>query len=185
MTSAHFAQRPDRDYAPLDRTLTSLPGWTLQANFDRTSGRHWLWGANTKIDSVNFETNDFAQLTGADGLIMAGNIRYRETQPGRLFRNYYVQFDVSNDATLRMLRQDGRLRGTVNATFANFWTASVAVARVPTLTSVSLTRGGPLMGRGPGWNTQINLGNRLAAQTRLTANAILANNEDAGCPSRG
>ena len=178
MTSAHFAQRPDRDYAPLDRTLTSLPGWTLQANFDRTSGRHWLWGANTKIDSVNFETNDFAQLTGADGLIMAGNIRYRETQPGRLFRNYYVQFDVSNDATLRMLRQDGRLRGTVNATFANFWTASVAVARVPTLTSVSLTRGGPLMGRGPGWNTQINLGNRLAAQTRLTANAILAKNED-------
>ena len=57
-----------------------------------------------------------------------------------------------------MLRQDGRLRGTANATFANFWTASVAVARVPTLTSVSLTRGGPLMARGPGWNTQINVG---------------------------
>ena len=126
---------------------------------------------------MNFETNDFAQLTGADGLLMAGNIRYRETQPGRLFRNYYVQFDVSNDATLRMLRQDGRLRGTVNVTFANFWTAQVQVARVPELTSISLTRGGPLMQRGPGWNTQINVGNRAAAQTRLTATAILANND--------
>ena len=124
-SSAHFAQRPDREYAPLDPTLTSLPGWTFQSSFNRISGRHWLWGANTKIDSVNFETNDFAQLTGADGLLVAGNIRYRETQPGRVFRNYYVQFDVSNDATLRMLRQDGRLRGTVNVTFANFWTAQV------------------------------------------------------------
>lgn len=178
MTSAHFAQRPDRTYSPLDRTLTSLPGWTVQANFDRVSGRHWLWGANTKIDSENFETNDFAQLTGADGLLMAGNLRYRETQPGRLFRNYYVQFDVSNDATLRMLRQDGRMRGTVNVTLANFWTGTVQVARVPELTSVSLTRGGPLMGRGPGWNTQITVGNRAGSQTRLTANAILATNED-------
>jgi hypothetical protein len=178
MTSAHFAQRPDRTYSPLDRTLTSLPGWTFQANFDRVSGRHWLWGANTKIDSENFETNDFAQLTGADGLLMAGNIRYRETQPGRLFRNYYFQFDVSNDATLRMLRQDGRIRGTVNVTLANFWTGQVQVARVPELTSASLTRGGPLMGRGPGWNTQITVGNRAGSPTRLTASAILANNED-------
>ena len=35
-SSAHFAQRPDRDYAVLDPTLTSLPGWTaaggLQSN---------------------------------------------------------------------------------------------------------------------------------------------------------
>jgi len=177
-SSAHFAQRPDRDYAPLDTTLTSLPGWTFQANFDRTGGRHWLWGANTKIDSVNFETNDFAQLNGADGLLVAGNIRWRETQPGRVFRNYSFQFDVSNDSTLRWLRQDGRVRGTVNLTWANFWTTNVAVSRVLPQQSVSLTRGGPLMGRGPGWNTQISLGNRVAAQTRVTASTTLATNED-------
>jgi hypothetical protein len=177
-SSAHFAQRPDRDYAPLDPTLTSLPGWSLQANFDRTGGRHWLWGANTKIDSVNFETNDFAQLNGADGLLVAGNIRWRETQPGRVFRNYSFQFDASNDATLRWLRQDGRLRGTVNFTWANFWTTSVAVSRVPSVTSVSLTRGGPLMGRGPGWNTQVTVGNRVAAPTRLSATTVVATNDD-------
>jgi hypothetical protein len=177
-SSAHFAQRPDREYSPLDPTLTSYPGWTVQGSFNRTGGRHWLWGANTKIDSVGFETNDFAQLTGADGLLVAGNIRYRETQPGRIFRNYFIQFDVSNDATLRWLRQDGRRRGQVNVTLANFWTASVLVARVPSITSISLTRGGPLMGRGPGWNTQINVGNRAGAQTRLTATSTIATNED-------
>ncbi len=54
-SSAHYAQRPDRDYSPLDPTLTSLAGWSVQMNFDKTGGRHWLWGANTKIDSENFE----------------------------------------------------------------------------------------------------------------------------------
>ena len=66
-SSSHYAQRPDRDYSPLDPTLTSLAGWSMQMNFDKTGGRHWLWGANTKIDSENFEVNDFAQLNGADG----------------------------------------------------------------------------------------------------------------------
>ena len=87
-SSAHFAQRPDRDYAVLDPTLTSLPGWTAQVDFNRTGGRHWLWGASSKADSVNFETNDFAVLNGADGLLVSGNLTYRETQPGRVFRGY-------------------------------------------------------------------------------------------------
>ena len=66
-SSSHYAQRPDRDYSPLDPTLTSMAGWSIQMNFDKTGGRHWLWGANTKIDSENFEVNDMAQLNGADG----------------------------------------------------------------------------------------------------------------------
>ena len=54
-SSSHYAQRPDRDYSPLDPTLTSMAGWSVQMNFDKTSGRHWLWGVNTKIDSEDFE----------------------------------------------------------------------------------------------------------------------------------
>ena len=93
-SSSHYAQRPDRDYSPLDPTLTSLAGWTMQMNFDKVSGRHWLWGANTKIDSENFEVNDIAQLNGADGMhdatpTSAGAKR----SPGKVFRNYYVQLD--------------------------------------------------------------------------------------------
>jgi hypothetical protein len=74
-SSSHFAQRPDRTYSVLDPTLTSLSGWSMQASFDRVSGRHWLWRMNTKIDSENFETNDVANLNGADGLLIAGNLR--------------------------------------------------------------------------------------------------------------
>ncbi len=177
-SSAHFAQRPDRTYSPLDPTLTALGGWTAQVNFDRVSGRHWLWGANTKIDSENFETNDLAILNGADGWLSNANLRYRETQPGAVLRNYELKLDANTDTTLRRLVQAGYVRGTATVTWANFWTSSIAVRRDLEQTSVSLTRGGPLMGRGPGVTTVVNLGNRAGAQTRWTAALTASRNDD-------
>lgn len=183
-SSAHFAQRPDRDYSRLDPTLTSLAGWTVQANLDRTGGRHWLWSASTKIDSVNFETNDLAILNGADGLLVSGRLTYRETQPGRVFRGYAFTFNVSNDSTLRWLRQDGSIRTQANLTWANFWTTDVSVTRNRPQMSVSLTRGGPLMARGPGWTTQVSVGNRAASQTRVSVSGTVSQNEDGASVKR-
>ncbi len=177
-SSAHFAQRPDRTYSPLDPTRTSLGGWTLQAAFDRTGGRHWLWGVNTKLDSENFETNDLAILNGADGWLTNGNLQYRETQPGRVLRAYSLRVDTQADTTLRRLVQAGYLRSTLNLTWANFWTTTVALRRDLAQTSVSLTRGGPLMGRGPGRTAVVTFGSRAGAQTRWTATSTLAQNDD-------
>jgi hypothetical protein len=177
-SSAHFAQRPDRTYSPLDPTLTSLGGWTTQVNVDRVSGRHWLWGANTKLDSEDFETNDLAILNGADGWLSNANLRYRETQPGTVLRNYQFQIDMNTDTTLRRLVQAGYVRGTATVTWANFWTSSIAVRRDLAQTSVSLTRGGPLMGRGAGMTTVVNVGNRAGAQTRWSAALTSGRNDD-------
>jgi len=177
-SSSHYAQRPDRDYSPLDPTKTSLAGWSIQMNFDKVSGRHWLWGANTKIDSVDFEANDFAQLNGADGLNTNANIRYRETQPGKVFRNYYFQIDQMTDTTLRGLMQSGRVRAIANVTWLNYWTSQIQFSRDRATTSVSLTRGGPLMGRGPGYTTTISFGNRASSRTRISSSATLQRNDD-------
>lgn len=183
-SSAHFAQRPDREYSRLDPTLTSLPGWSIQANLDRTGGRHWLFGGSTKVDSENFETNDLAILTGADGLLISGNLTYRETQPGRVLRGYAFTVNASNDATLRWLRQDGSVRAQASLTWANFWTTNVSVSRLLPQMSVSLTRGGPLMARGPGWTTQASIGNRSASQTRVTATGTISGNDDGASVKR-
>ena len=177
-SSSHYAQRPDRDYSPLDPTLTSLAGWSIQMNVDKTGGRHWLWGASTKIDSENFEVNDFAQLNGADGWMTSANIRWRETQPGKVFRNYSVQLDAQTDTTLRGLRQSGRVRSVFNVTWLNYWTTQFNISRDLATTSVSLTRGGPLMARGPGWTTNVNVGNRVTSRTRLGGAVQLRTNDD-------
>ena len=177
-SSSHYAQRPDRDYARLDPTKTSLAGWSIQMNFDKVSGRHWLWGANTKIDSENFEVNDLAQLNGADGWMTNANVRWRETQPGRVFRNYQFQVDVQTDTTLRGLMQSGRVRGSVNATWLNYWTSSVNFSRDMPTTSVSLTRGGPLMARGPGYTFNLSFGNRASSRTRISGSVNRHINDD-------
>src|SRR5262249_25509573 len=39
--SSHYAQRPDKDYAQIDPTRTSLTGFSMQGRFERVSGRHW------------------------------------------------------------------------------------------------------------------------------------------------
>lgn len=179
-SSAHYAQRPDRDYSVLDPTLTSLGGWTIQAAFDRVSGRHWLWGLNTKIDSENFETNDFANLNGADGLLVSGNLRYRETRPGRVFRSYTIGLNISNDSTLRWLRQTGDIRPNVNVTWANFWTTSFDVRRFLPQLNVTQTRGGPIMGRQGGWGSSVNFGNPSTSQTRISGNVTLNEMDDGG-----
>ena len=177
-SSAHYAQRQDRDYSRLDPTLTSLGGWTVQMNFDKTGGRHWLWGGNTKIDSENFETNDFAQLNGADGIMSNVYLRYRETTPSRWFRTYSVGIDTSSDTTLRGLRQTGAVRAQFNLTWSNFWTTFANLSRNVAPTSVSLTRGGPLMSRGPGWTFNLGAGNRATSRTRLGGAVRFQTNDD-------
>ena len=177
-SSSHYAQRPDRGYARLDPAKTSMAGWSVQMNFDKVSGRHWLWGGNTKIDSEDFEVNDIAQLNGADGWLSNANLRYRETQPGRVFRNYYLQADVNTDTTLRGLMQSGRVRGTANVTWLNYWTSQIQFSRDLPTTSVSLTRGGPLMARGAGFTATVNFGNRASSRTRITGSATLQRNDD-------
>jgi hypothetical protein len=183
-SSSHYAQRPDRDYSPLDPTKTSMAGWSLQVNLDKTGGRHWLWNVNTKIDSENFEVNDVAQLNGADGMLSNANLRWRETQPGKVFRTYYVQVDANTDTTLRQVLQTGRLRATVNVTWLNYWTSAIQFSRDLATTSVSLTRGGPLMGRGPGWSINVNAGNRASSRTRVTASAFHQTNDDGASTNR-
>jgi uncharacterized protein DUF5916 len=183
-SSSHYAQRPDRTYSPLDPTLTSLAGWTLQSNFDRVSGRHWLWGGSVKVDSENFETNDVANLNGADGMMPNWNVQYRETRPNRVFRSYSLRFNQQNDFTLRGLRQGGSLRPQVNVTWANFWTSSLSVSRNMRTQSVSLTRGGPLMQGPAGWSATANIGNRSTANTRWSGSTTIAGNEDGGSTRR-
>jgi hypothetical protein len=70
------------------------------------------------------------------------------------------------------------VRASLNLTWLNYWTSNVNVARDLATTSVSLTRGGPLMGRGPGWTTNVNFGNRSTSRTRIQGALQWRQNDD-------
>jgi hypothetical protein len=182
-SSSHYLQRPDHT-KPFDPDRTSLSGWSFLSNFDRTGGRHWLWGGSIRMESLYFETNDVATLTAADGVLINTNIRYRETQPSRVFRSYSINLNQSSDTTRGGLRQAGSLRPNVSVTWANFWTSSFSVSRAFSTTSVSLTRGGPLMAGPAGWTTTVNVGNRPTSYTRWSGALTLETNDLGGSRQR-
>ncbi len=183
-SSAHYAQRPDKTYARLDPTLTSLSGFSTQNSFSRISGRHWLWQISTKIDSPYFEPNDFGIIMAADGIEPRGNIRYRETQPGRWLRNYSIGITATSEWDFGGNRQSLRVEPGVELTWGNFWTTSVLVRTSLRTTNSRLTRGGPLMGTPQDWYSKATLGNRATAQTRWSGAVEVGADEDGGITRR-
>ena len=179
-SSTLYMQRPDREYGHLDTTRTSLAGFSPVLGLDRLAGRHWLFGVQTKIDSHAFQPNDLGNLTGADGIEPNFNVTYRETQPGRLFRNYSVTLSQMNEWNFSGDRQRGSITSRLNTTWTNFWTSSIYVTRNLRLRSSTLTRGGPLMGTPHGWSMGMSVGNSSTSQNRWTASASVERDELGG-----
>lgn len=165
-SSSHYLQRPDRDPKYLyDPTRESLQGWSMQANFNRSSGQHWLFGASIKIDHPMYDSNEIANLTGADGIMPNWNVTYRETQPGFVFRSYQIRLNQGNEWNFDGNRQAGSAGLNVNVTWLNFWTSSISYSRNFRTESASLTRGGPLMGGPARWSSNLNVGTPPTAET--------------------
>ncbi len=182
--SSHYAQRPDKDYARIDPSRTSLSGFSLQTRFERVSGRHWLWNVGTKLDTPFFETNDIASLNSADGIQPTGAITWRETRPGKLFRSYSLGVSQTWEWNFGGDRQSASIRPSANFTWANFWTSSLSVTRTLQTLDSSLARGGPLMQRPRTWSATATTGNRPTAPTRWSGSATIGGNEDGGSTRR-
>jgi hypothetical protein len=129
-SSAHYMQRPDRTYAIIDPTRSSLAGWSALTTFNRTGGRHWLFGYSVKADAPTFETNDVALLNGADGVVPSFDVTYRETQPGRNFRSYFFRVSQTNEWNFGRDRQRGSVQTMANVVLRNYWTTSIATYAV-------------------------------------------------------
>ena len=161
--------------------MTSMAGWSVQMNFDKTGGRHWLWGVNTKIDSENFEVNDVAQLNGADGMLSERQpplsrdaARQGVPQLLRPGRRQHRHDAAQADADRPRSAPPSTSRGSTTGRRAIQFSRDLAT------TSVSLTRGGPLMGRGPGWSTNVNVGNRASSRTRADRQSAFHQTNDDG-----
>ncbi len=183
-SSSHYMQRPDKKYAQIDPTRTSLGGWSTQTTFDRISGRHWLFTTYLKIDTPGFDTNDIAQLNAADGIQPQMSVTYRETRPGKILRSYSIRINQNDEWNFGLARQNSTTGSNLSVTWVNFWTSSLSVNRSARTQSAGLTRGGPLMGTPHGWNTTLNFGNRVTAQTRVQGTLGMSENELGGANRR-
>jgi hypothetical protein len=178
--SAHFAQRPDRDYALYDPTRTSLSGLKAGGSLQRQGGRHWIWTVQHDNESPNLDLNDLGRLGSADGLQVIGDVRYRETVPGGIFRSYFVGTRQSNEWTYGGEHVTKGSQVYATQVWRNFWTTQINYTRNRRRVDARLTRGGPLMEVPGGWTANLQLRNRSASQTSWTTQLQLAGDEDGG-----
>lgn len=156
----------------------------MQTTFNKVTGRHWLFGTYLKIDTPKFDTNDIAQLNGADGIQPTVNVTYRETQPNSVFRNYSVRLNYMNEWNWGWDRQNNNLGTNVNLTWLNFWTTSFSVNRNFRTDDAGLTRGGPLAGGPRRWSGSLNVGNPSSSLTRISGGLNATSDELGGWSNR-
>ncbi len=179
-SSARYYQRPDADYVSVDPTRTSLGGYRYGLRGGKRSGKHWLWGGGFNVESPGFELNDAGILNSADGISFWNNVGYRETSPGKIFRNYSIFLSSFQSWNNGYERQWASADIRINVQWNNFWNSWMGFEPNIRFKNHSRTRGGPLMGFESGWNFWTGFSNNFSASTRFGLNGNYAVDELGG-----
>ncbi len=178
--SARYLQRPDAGYLRYDPRRTTLSGNKSGVRIERRNGRHWLWQASSQIETPEFETNDLGRFTSGDGITGNAEIKYRETVPGRWYRNYSVSLGTRNEWTFGGVQQERSAASRLDLTWPNFWFAEVEGEVAFRAQDAFLTRGGPSMQTPRRWGVDLQAGNNRSSQTRVVQRIEYGRDEDGG-----
>jgi hypothetical protein len=143
-SSRRYFQRPDADHTEIDPTRTSMSGVYAGINHSKMGG-NLLWDVDFEYASPTLELNDAGFMNSVDYQYLGGNVRYRQTQPGKLFHNWVIGAEgtgIWNTADVRTFTETGLFGGV---TWKNFWSSEFAVEYSPRAMDDGITRGGPLM----------------------------------------
>lgn len=176
-SSARYYQRPDYDAAILDPSRTALWGYTAQLRADKNAG-NWLWGFDLRTESPGFEANDMGRLSTSDDFDFEGDINYRQTEPGKVFRWWNVGVYSRINWTYDLVRGDSRVAVFGRGQLSNFWNVELNFGLRPRGLDHSLTRGGPLMGQLSGGSIGFNVRSNYAKPTSWSVGGEIARGED-------
>ena len=168
--SGHYLQRPDFSAMPLDPSRTSLWGLTGRIRADKNAG-NWLWGAEFRTESPGFEANDMGRLQNADDFDFEGDINYRETNPGPVFRLWNVGITAAQNWNYDWVRTRGQFGTFGRFTLNNFSEVTVNALARPRYQDDLLTRGGPLAGRGATYGGSFQFNTSYASPNSVNAGA--------------
>jgi hypothetical protein len=123
------------------------------------------------------ELNDIGRMGSADNRFFSSNVRYRENEPGRLFRGYEVGLYQEQGWNFGGVRNNFAYRMGAWGRLSNFWSVATNLIRIERALSDDLTRGGPLMRTASGWRTETEVGGNPARRTRWEVETGLSRDE--------
>ncbi|HEX7150891.1 MAG TPA: DUF5916 domain-containing protein [Thermoanaerobaculia bacterium] len=174
---ARYYQRPDAGHVEFDPMRTSLSGYTAGARVEKLGGKHWLWMASVDAASPGFELNDAGQLSRADNIFAFGQIRYRETEPRGVVRDYEIGFNSENSFNFDGVNTFAAIRSDSFVTWKNFWTTTFTAWMDLPAYDDRATRGGPLVRTARAWVNMLTVANSTSSRHTWNATVYRGENE--------
>jgi hypothetical protein len=144
LASQRYYQRPDAAHVELDRSATSLSGWTGSVNLNRQGGsvrvNAALWGT-----SPGFESNDLGFLSRSDRWGGHAVVDFRQTDPGRFTRSAWGAVAKWYALNFAGERQADGAHAFWEAQLLNYWWVGGNFWKRWEALDDRLTRGGPSM----------------------------------------
>jgi hypothetical protein len=177
-SSARYFQRPDATHVALDPTRRTLDGGSGGLSLSKGEGR-WTFEVSTGFESPETERNDIGSLQTADGRFVAAYVGYRKTKPGFFYR-WETGASVNAEENYAGEVQQREMELFANVSWRNFWETSIEVEFSGSAQDQRLTRGGPTMGKAPGWSVDLSGGNAFQSPTRFSLSLEAAGDDDGG-----
>lgn len=165
-SSAHYYQRPDADHLDYDPLRETLSGYSFGVNLAKRGGQHWLWALGAAAESPGFDINDAGILRSADDVDTYAELAYRENEPGTMLHSYQFEVSATNGWNFGLIRQYSTFAAGFETTLKNFYNFEVDFNYGLSALNDHLTRGGPLMRSGAGWNLYSHVANSYADDIR-------------------
>jgi hypothetical protein len=115
-SSAHYFQRPDKDYALLDPDRTSLAGSGGRVQLMKLDG-HLNLGVVTLWKTPGFEINDLGYLQQADRIMPIVWVGYSQWEPKGIYRSFNINGDFWSIFNFGGVHVVDGLEGNVSMTF--------------------------------------------------------------------
>jgi hypothetical protein len=171
-SSAHYFQRPDKNYAVLDTNKTSLAGSGGRMQLMKLNG-HWNFMAAVLWKTPGFETNDLGYMRTTDQILSVLWAGYSQFVPKGIYRSFNLNSDFFAVTNFGGNWLGGGYEWNGNINLKNFWNIwTGGNIETPSL-STDMLRGGPMM-KTPGnvnWRIGVNTDSRKKIVFNLFANA--------------
>ncbi|HEX2396336.1 MAG TPA: DUF5916 domain-containing protein, partial [Bacteroidales bacterium] len=152
----HYFQRPDASgYLGVDTMRTSLSGSGGYFSAGRQGNKKFIFSEKISWSSPGFDLNDAGYLYMADIVFNQTKFAYRQTEPGKIFRNYTLTLSQMNGWNFggRITYNDISLQFVTM--FNNRWELTFNEIFAFSELATRLLRGGPAFRLSPYWKSTI------------------------------
>jgi hypothetical protein len=143
-SSAHYFQRPDKDYAEYDPDRTSLTGSGGKIQVGKLNGHLNLMGV-VLWKTPGFEINDLGYLQQADRIMPIIWAGYNQWEPKGIYRSFNLNGDIYTIYNFGGVNVQTGLEGNANMTLKNYWSVWTGGNIGTSSMDPSMLRGGPTM----------------------------------------